>query len=150
MKIIVVSDSHGNYEKLNEIYLSHQDVDLFWHLGDFEIPEYLLSPYMAIKGNCDYFSNLPNEKDLIINTVKFHLEHGQFINFNNLESYVTSKNCDIFLFGHLHKKIELKIDNTLILNPGSLTKPRDSNIGSYLLIEFTNKDDLKYKFINLE
>ena len=34
MKIIVVSDTHGNEKKLENIILKHQDADLFLHLGD--------------------------------------------------------------------------------------------------------------------
>ena len=76
MKIVVVSDSHGNKSRLDEVLLANQDADLFWHLGDYELPEYLMSPFMLIKGNCDFFSDSPISKDLIINDVKFHLEHS--------------------------------------------------------------------------
>ena len=34
MKIIVISDTHGNEKKLENIILKHQDADLFLHLGD--------------------------------------------------------------------------------------------------------------------
>ena len=58
MKIIVVSDSHGNYSLLNEIYLKHFDASIFYHLGDSQLPEYMLHSYCGVKGNCD-FIDLP-------------------------------------------------------------------------------------------
>lgn len=149
MKIVVVSDSHGNKSRLDEVVLANQDADLFWHLGDYELPEYLMSPFMLIKGNCDFFSTAPLSKDLTINGVKFHLEHGNKINFKNLEEYVLRINCDVLLFGHLHKKINIKIENTLLVNPGSISKPRDDNKNSYIIINFNNKDDLKITFCYL-
>lgn len=149
MKIVVVSDSHGNKSRLDEIVLANQDADLYWHLGDYELPEYLMSPFMLIKGNCDFFADSPLVKDLVINGVKFHLEHGNKINYKNLKEYVTSLNTDVFLFGHLHKKINIKINNTLLINPGSISKPRDDNKYSYVVITFKDKSDLKVTFCYL-
>lgn len=149
MKIVVVSDSHGNKSRLDEIVLANQDADLYWHLGDYELPEYLMSPFMLIKGNCDFFSDSPISKDLIINDVKFHLEHGNKINFSNFEEYVLNTNSDVFLFGHLHKKINIKIRNTLIINPGSISKPRDDNKFSYVVINFKDINDLTVTFCYL-
>ena len=146
MKIIVVSDSHGNKALLDKIALIHRDADIFWHLGDFELPEYLIYPFSPVKGNCDYFVDCKERKDIEINGVKFHLEHGHKLNYQYLDVIINNTNCDVFLFGHLHKKINTKIANTFLLNPGSLTKPRDDNKGSYLVITFQNKEDLKFEF----
>ena len=63
MKIIVVSDSHGNYSLLNEIYLKHFDASIFYHLGDSQLPEYMLHSYCGVKGNCD-FIDLPTTRDI--------------------------------------------------------------------------------------
>ena len=60
---------------------------------------------------------------------------------DNGEEYIKNLNVDIFLFGHLHKQLAFKIDKTLVLNPGSLNRPRDNSKGSYLILKpvFQNK-----------
>lgn len=150
MKILICSDSHGDYFILNDIVLKNYDCDYFFHLGDSGLPEYLLNNFCAIKGNCD-FNNLPKSRDIEIEGLKVHLEHGDSFHFiTNPNKYVESLNCDIFLFGHTHKKIATNIKDKFIFNPGSLTRPRDSDKGSYLIIELKNKKITSYKFIEVE
>lgn len=150
MKIIIVSDSHGEYKILESIYLKNQDADIFIHLGDYELPEYLMSRYLYIKGNCDFLSDAPVKKDVEYNGLKFHLEHGDRLAFSNFSEYIKSLNCDVFLFGHTHKKFEKYIDNILVLNPGSLTRPRDGNKGSYLILTIDKQKNIKYEFKEIE
>lgn len=97
--------------------------------------------FLYVKGNCDYSSSAPLKKDIIVENLKIHLEHGNNRNFliNKLD-YVSSIDTDIFLYGHTHiYKIE-KINNTYLINPGSITRPRDGNIGTYLEIILSNKE----------
>lgn len=150
MKIIVVSDSHGSYEKLNKIALENQDAYLYLHLGDFEIPEYLMNPYCFIKGNCDFLSDAPIFKDIPTPYGIIHLEHGNHIPYTTFDEYVKSKNCFIFLFGHTHQKYQGKVNETLVLNPGSVSKPRDSNKGSYLILDINSKTDIKVTFKEID
>lgn len=150
MKIVIVSDSHGNYSLLNQIVNENYDADYFFHLGDFEIPESLMSPFCFIKGNCDFSSSAPTEKNIIINNLKFHLEHGDKINYMYFDEYIKNKNCDIFLFGHIHKKMALEIYNTKVFNPGSLTRPRDSSKGSYLILFIDKNNRITYEFKELK
>lgn len=150
MKILVVSDSHGNFSLLNEIALNNFNVSIFYHLGDSELPEYMLHSYCGVKGNCD-FNSLPNRKDVEIKGIKIHLEHGDnFLFKQNPEEYVKNQDCDIFLFGHTHKKLATKVGNTYVFNPGSLTRPRDSKKGSYLIIDIEENKEISYKFVEID
>ena len=72
------------------------------------------------------------------------------VDFYNFEKYIESKECDIFLFGHTHKKFAKEIGNTYVFNPGSLTRPRDSSLGSYLILEIKDKNNITYKFKTVE
>lgn len=150
MKILVCSDSHGDYFSLNDIVLKNYDCDYFFHLGDSGLPEYLLSDFSGVKGNCD-FNDLPKIREIEIEGLKIHLEHGDSFRFmTNPTKYVESLDCDIFLFGHTHKKLSEKINNKYIFNPGSLTRPRDGDKGSYLIIEIKDKKVLSYKFVEVK
>lgn len=146
MKIVVVADSHGNLSLLSEIFQKHYDADIFYHLGDSELPGYYLNHFCAVRGNCDY-NDLPRMRDVEVLNYKIHLEHGD--NFHlmlNSEKYITSLDCDIFLFGHTHKKLVGKVGKTYVFNPGSLTRPRDGEKGSYLILEI-NEDSIKHEFM---
>ncbi len=150
MKIVVVSDSHSNVSILNEIANKNYDADIFYHLGDSELPEYLLNRFTGVRGNCDY-NDLPPEKDVEIDGFKIHLEHGNSINFAiNPEEYIKQKKCDIFLFGHTHRRYANKIGSTYCFNPGSLTRPRDGESGSYLILYLLKNHEIKYEFKNVD
>mgnify|MGYP003297992236 CR=1 FL=1 len=55
MKILLVSDTHGNNEALDKILKIHPDMDLYLHLGDSESTPELLRPFVTVKGNCDFY-----------------------------------------------------------------------------------------------
>ena len=63
MKIVVVSDSHKEFHKLNSVVENNLDADAFIHLGDGEHefndvrnlhPE---KSFLFVKGNCDFADN---------------------------------------------------------------------------------------------
>lgn len=150
MKILVVSDSHRNVSLLKDIYYKNSTCDYFLHLGDSELPEYLMRDFSTVKGNCDYV-DFPKTKDIEICGLKIHMEHGDSFSFRmNPTKCVEDSNCDIFLFGHTHVKLANKVKNTYIFNPGSLTKPRDSEKGSYLILTVENKKLVKYEFVEID
>lgn len=53
LKIIAVSDSHGDREVLNWISQTEYDADFFLHLGDSELTPAALYQYVAVAGNRD-------------------------------------------------------------------------------------------------
>lgn len=140
MKILLISDSHYDLELINKVLNKHYDCDYYWHLGDSQLDKYQISPFISVKGNCDS-EDFDLEKDFVIDNLKIHLEHGHKIK-GKFENYIKKKNCDIFIFGHTHEKMLLKVDNTIVINPGSLIYPRDSHNGSYAILEIEN---LKFK-----
>ena len=149
MKILVASDSHGDSNILNDLRNERFDVTYFLHLGDSCIPKYLLDSYCAVRGNCD-FIDLPRFKEIEIEGLKIHMEHGDGFRLNfDKEKYIKELNCDIFLSGHTHKKLATKLGDTYVFNPGSLTRPRDGEKGSYLILEVENKELKHFEFIEL-
>ena len=146
MKIVVVSDNHGDIEVLERIYLENQDASYFFHLGDSSLPKEYLSHYLCIKGNNDFFLNEPLVRDIEYPFGKIHMEHGHHINYIVFDRYVESKNCDIFLFGHTHKKTYQKVGHTFVFNPGSTSRPRDGKQGSYLILNFEDNKFVSHEF----
>ena len=69
MRIIVFSDTHGNYSAMHKIFKRNGDADLFIFLGDGERDldslrvQYLDKKIVNVSGNCD-FASLTPENDI--------------------------------------------------------------------------------------
>ena len=155
MKIVVVSDSHGDTLFLNKVYETNKDADLFLHAGDYEIPDYMMHLFRYVKGNCDFSYDAPLKLELNTPIGKLHMEHGNdYFFINNTLNYIKIINATIFIVGHTHIPYFTKINNTYIFNPGSLCRPRSTNFGTFLIININEKDNNKltyqFKKINLE
>lgn len=156
MKIMCISDIHGNIECLNkaiERYREENAEELiilgdfsgyYFSSSDFEVAEILnnmAGSIIAVKGNCDSFEadslfkfELGYLKTIDVNGMKITLTHGHMYNRNNLP-----ENCgDIFLSGHTHVGNIEKINEKIIANPGSISKPRGGIRKSYLIIDENN------------
>lgn len=153
MKVMCISDIHGNIECLNraierfreenaEKLLVLGDFSSYYHSSsDFEVAEILnnmAGSIVAVKGNCDNSSidnlfhlGLGYLRTIEINGIKVTLTHGHIYNRSNIP-----ENCgDIFLSGHTHVGMIEKIGDRIIANPGSISKPRGGTKKSYLTID---------------
>ena len=81
MKILVVSDSHGRYDRLGTLMSMHADADEILFLGDGVRDLDALAddlPVRAVRGNCDLFGSgdLPTERLEELGGKRFFLTHG--------------------------------------------------------------------------
>ena len=49
------------------------------------------------------------------------------MDFSRIVDEAQSRNCDCVCFGHIHRPVLEEIDGVLVLNPGSLSFPRQRN-----------------------
>lgn len=134
MKIIVVSDTHGNNRPFMEAAITIEKPDLMIHLGDYvsdakKIAKVLDIDYVTVKGNGDYGTMAVNEDELIqINGKKLFLTHGHryHVSFNQKDLYKRGLElgADLILFGHTHIPMVEKVNDIIIMNPGSPSIPR--------------------------
>ena len=62
-----------------------------------------------------------------------------------------SRNVDIVMFGHTHRPFLEQSDGVTLLNPGSLSYPRqEGRKGSYMIMEIDEKGRIKYRECYLE
>ena len=160
MKMLIMSDIHGDYENLNKV-LKAESFDKLIILGDLFSYGFnynnkdennilkLLSNYkdaiILIRGNCD--ENISYEEfglfahDIIslhLNNHVVTLTHGNIYSKGFLPSY----HGDIFVSGHTHVPMLLKEQGIIYLNPGSIGKPRGGLDKSYAIFE-DNKIEIK-------
>lgn len=131
MRIVVISDSHGNKKGIDKIFKT-QNFDYLFFLGDglIDLGSYIyLDNVFAVSGNCDFFSSIENEKVVVLENKKIFYTHGNKYgvksSLDNLINEGKEVGADFVLFGHTHKKIAIEQDGVLIINPGSFHKSAD-------------------------
>ncbi len=148
LRIIVFSDSHGSKSAVHKVYERNEDADLFIFLGDGEREfDYVSELYsdkksLAVCGNCDMCSM---KKGVDITTAggkKIVFLHGNAHDVKHTKETVKKLardiGADIVLFGHTHQRYYEYCGGLFILNPGSISRPRDGKLPSYAFIDITN------------
>ncbi len=148
MRILVISDSHGNTRVIDKILSSQPDAKYVFFLGDcvsdIEDFEFLYpdKKFCTVSGNCDYFSTLPSVGVETVNGVRILYTHGHTfgVKGGTQRLYETAKEncCHIALYGHTHIANTLYEDGIYIVNPGSCSHSRNG-LPSYAVIDITDK-----------
>lgn len=147
MKILLVSDSHGDDESLRRIANKHNNCDLYIHLGDSQSSPDLIRPFVSVRGNCDYYSSkFMNHLDLNSPFGKIYAEHIPYYQMNIPK--LKKEGYKIYLVGHTHRRQNEIIDGIRVINPGSIKYPRDGE-SSYAIVEI-NEKSVKCEFYDLD
>lgn len=149
MRIIVFSDTHGFTSAAEDIVKRNLNADLFVFLGDGENDlnsvsrQYYDKSFVAVPGNCDYYSMLPTVGEFTAEGRKIICTHGHRYNVNwsldSLYRLARERKADIVLFGHTHQRFYRCDNGIYLLNPGSAAIPRDGNPPSFASIDITDK-----------
>ena len=158
MKLMFASDIHGSAyycRKMLEAYQAEEAGrlillgDILYHGPRNDLPkEYapkeviaMLNPMKndicAVRGNCEaevdqMVLDFPDYALILYGERNLYATHGHIYNENNLPPL---KNGDILIHGHTHVlKAEKREDYTL-LNPGSVSIPKEGNPPSYAILE---------------
>lgn len=143
MKILVIGDTHGQLNKVREIYSKLTNIDLIAHTGDFihdgiSLGKEFNVPVVSVKGNCD--GSFSDDDFEIIETEygRIMVTHGhmQNVNYhlNTLMYKAMEENCKAVFFGHTHRSLIEENNGIHFVNPGSLSRPRDNSDGSYAIV----------------
>ncbi len=147
MRIVVFSDSHGNYDVIEKIMERHKDDgDVFIHLGDgekeLELIQYVYNDKKIyfVSGNCDWGSDRPDYDIIKLGDKTAFITHGARFGVKNdlgtVKVYARKNSADILLFGHTHIAFTDYEDGLFIMNPGSCGRPREG-LPSYGIIDIT-------------
>ena len=169
MKLMIASDIHGSAyycRKMLDAY-KREGADRLLLLGDIlyhgprnDLPKdynpkeviAMLNPMkqelLCVRGNCDtevdqMVLNFPVMADyciLAIDGLTFYATHGHVYNENNLPPF---REGDILIHGHTHVLKAEQREGYILLNPGSVSIPKEGNPPTYAVLEdkvFTIKD----------
>ncbi|MFC4556603.1 metallophosphoesterase family protein [Virgibacillus kekensis] len=154
-KVLIISDSHGLTEELNEIKKRHS-VKYMIHCGDSELdmdaPE--MEGFIKVGGNCDIDTRYPQEQTNLIDGIRFFITHGHLHNVKfNMSSIVyraEEENAKVICFGHTHIAGAEKSHGQLFINPGSIQLPKVRKEKTYALMEWDKPASVKVDFYTVE
>jgi putative phosphoesterase len=148
MKIVIVSDSHGNMGVLKQIVKREEPFDLIFHLGDgiedvIRLQKLIGFNLDGVEGNNDIKGQFPTSLVLRFGKKQCLFTHGHQFNVNrDLSSLITeariSKATFVF-FGHTHRFHDSFQKGVRLLNPGSVCNYFTKEAG-YLVLNAGHKD----------
>lgn len=128
MKICVFSDSHGSSAGMLRAVYAHSP-DMVIHLGDGERDleeiksQFPDTPVKRVRGNCDWYSVLPETEHININGVEIFMTHGHLYgvkqNTSALLDAAGACGAGLVLYGHTHRPCYDLERGVHVLNPGS-------------------------------
>lgn len=129
MRILVVSDTHGDMHTLLKAVNAQPKAEIIVHCGDGDEQVQMLKQLykdkmiVGVRGNCDWSSWLPATETLNVLGKKIFITHGHLYNakvgYYQLECAGREQNADIILFGHTHMPMTEYANGIYMLNPGS-------------------------------
>lgn len=141
---------HGPRNAIPEDYAPKQVIEIMNRMSDFII---------AVRGNCDAevdqmvldFECLRESNEIPYKNHKIFMSHGHIFSPDHLPKL---RNNDIFLSGHTHIPTAKKKNEIFLLNPGSVSLPKENHPATFGIIQdgaFTvyTKDNQKYMSIDL-
>ena len=145
MKILIVSDTHGRDTTLKHLLAQVKPIDMLIHCGDVEGSEDYIRgmadcPVHIVAGNNDFFCELTKEEEFLIGKYRVLLTHGHYyyitMGTQMIKEDGRARGFDIVMFGHTHRPYLEQDKDIVVLNPGSLSYPRqEGRKPSYILME---------------
>lgn len=144
MRILIISDTHGNSSLAFKACDMAEPFNVLIHLGDGGDDAVLLQHVLDqevihVAGNCDPGSTAPREQLWECEGKKLLLVHGDAYGVKNglgrLERRAIEVGADAVLFGHTHCAVVTTLSGILAINPGTLM--RTSQRTTFATLEIT-------------
>ena len=158
MKILLLSDNHGNYDTVSEILeREHSQVDLVLHCGDSEFaPNDPIWKRVdgVVKGNLDFYNEYPIDLTFETEYGNIFLTHGHRYQVglgNELILHEASQSDATMIFhGHMHVSYAQYTNGILLVNPGSISRPRSNHMHKTYAIVSLESERIEVIFYNLD
>lgn len=142
MKSLVFSDSHGRMNNMETALELHPDAKHIFFLGDGEDDIDTLSIlypdkiFHSVSGNCDFLSRKKQFDVAVIEGIKIFFTHGHYMrDTSDLVTKAKEFGATVALSGHTHIACTNYIDGVYIMNPGSVSRPRDQFRASFGILD---------------
>lgn len=152
MLIGLISDTHipDRMKELPEkVFEAFKDVEMILHAGDVTSQEVIekleeIVPVTAIQGNTDRIVGLDLPKTAVVEAeeLKIGVIHGEVYpraDTQQLHYLAKQLDVDILVSGHSHQPKVEKVEDVLLINPGSPTVPRLAD-RTIMILEINKKE----------
>ncbi len=162
MKIAIIADTHDRMSSLRYFFevLKSQNVKTCFHAGDVVFPPFFNKFWQeniqvyCVKGNNDgeqyglrkelednnsYF--FQEYMDLVFDDRRVLMKHKDSF----VDSLARSKDYDVIIYGHTHKLDVHELEDTLIINPGTLSGYLSKN-KSFVILDLVDLSYQIYEF----
>lgn len=164
LRILIMSDSHGRNENVElaiaQVREEIGEFQMLIHLGDVgdarELESLAGVPCYIVRGNTDYDAKLLNANVIEAGGHRIFATHGHLyqvdMRLDLLWFAALENDCDIAMYGHTHVPyLEEDPDDVTILNPGSISKPRQADHRyTYMVMEIDDEDEVTYELRYVE
>ena len=164
LRILIMSDSHGRNENVElaiaQVREEIGEFQMLIHLGDVgdarELESLAGMPCYIVRGNTDYDAKLLNANVIEAGGHRIFATHGHLyqvdMRLDLLRFAALENDCDIAMYGHTHVPyLEEDPDDVTILNPGSISKPRQADHRyTYMVMEIDDEDEVTYELRYVE
>ena len=154
VKILICSDTHRVNDNFYRMLEEVPSVDLIIHCGDAEGTECEMEAiagceFEVVSGNNDFFTILPKERVLDIKGNKILVTHGHYYRvsagYERLAEEAASRGCNMAFFGHTHLPYMGEMNGVFLVNPGSLTYPRQfGRVPTYVIMEVDEQGEAHF------
>ena len=155
MRVLIVSDTHRLHKNLDIALEQAGKIDLLLHMGDVEGGEDYIEavagcPVRIVAGNNDFFSQLNREEEIQLGNHRIFMTHGHYyyvsVGMERIKEEGLARGVDIVMFGHTHRPYLDIGEKITVLNPGSLSYPRqEGRRASYMIMEILPNGEMKFE-----
>ena len=127
MKILITSDAHGRFDLLEKVHNKYPDITHHIDAGDLMISVKELESLnlIAVKGNSDFYLDLPRIQILNVDNLDILVVHGHEHNvkygLDQLLKTAESYDVDLCIYGHTHQKQMIVHKGITYINPGAIS-----------------------------
>lgn len=163
MKLLLISDTHGEFLATNRIILEHPEMDYYFHLGDIGFDKSYFPKMIIVNGNHDA-KQFPQTLTYELEGMNILLTHGDYFEYSIIEAmqknqelwqswetclsmmydemvlYAKRHGYQAIFFGHTHTAHFEKRDGIYLCNPGSLLFSHDGRNPSYAILDVEFKE----------
>ena len=133
MKVLILSDTHGYNDTMYKVIDREAPFDMLIHCGDLEgaydeLRTKVNCTLHVVAGNNDYDPDMDRVRVFDIGKYKAVLTHGHryrlYSDLSPLFYLAVENHADFVFFGHTHVPMIKEEGPVTLINPGSLTYPR--------------------------
>lgn len=158
-RVLIISDSHGQMENVEKVIKREGNLDMVIHLGDIigqddKLRNLCDCPVKIVRGNCDFYSENELNEVFSIDKNKIFATHGHYYgvnwDLNKLYYAAQEQGCNIAMYGHTHIPDITYQGGMTIVNPGSVSKPRQLNrkpTYALMTIDKKGKANISIKYV---